>query len=94
MRALLPQWQDLRDKLDWLRQNGENLRRVRPPAADESSLGQNRAALAHAELYQRSIEEQWQYADGYVQALETMLSKYEQRDGSAMEAINILGKEL
>lgn len=94
MRALLPQWQDLRDMLDWLRRNGEKLRQVSPPAADEASLLHNKAALAHAELYQGSIEEQWQYATGYVQALETMLSKYEQRDGSAKDAINILGKEL
>jgi hypothetical protein len=94
MRALLPQWQELRDKLAWLRRNSQNLRFVNAPAEDESSVNHNRAALTHADLYRRSIEEQHDYAVGYVDALQKMIAKYEHSDGSAGTTLNRLGTEL
>jgi hypothetical protein len=94
MRTLLPQWKDLVESLSWLRQNAQNLRQVLPPAGDESSTGQNQAALAHSDLYQSSVEEQYNYAAGYVDSLQKMIAKYEHSDGSASHALNIMGTDL
>jgi hypothetical protein len=94
MRALLPQWQELRDVLDKLRRDAEELSYVQSPADDESSLAHNRGALAHAELYRRSIADQWAYADGYVKSLEKSIAKYEQSDGSAGDVFKVMGTNL
>jgi hypothetical protein len=91
MQSLLPQWRDLRDLLDRMRRDGEDLSYVQPPAGDESSALQNRGALTHAELYRRSVADQWTYADGYVKSLEKMIAKYEQGDESARDAFNVMG---
>jgi hypothetical protein len=94
MQTLLPQWKDLRDTLDWVRQRATDLGYVLPPAADESSMTQNRAALAHAELYARSIEDQYNYAAAYVDSLTKMIAKYQHSDSSAGGVFNIMGTDL
>ncbi|MEQ0559443.1 hypothetical protein ABJI51_10215 [Amycolatopsis sp. NEAU-NG30] len=90
MRALLPQWQELRDTLDWLRQRATDLGYVVPPAADESSTTHNRAALTHAELYARSIEDQYNYAAAYVDSLTKAIAKYQHSDSSAGDVFTIM----
>ena len=94
MRALLPQWQELRDKLDDLRREAHYLRQVTPPAEDEASMAHHQAAVAHADLYQRSIKDQWTYADGYVKALEKMIADYEHGDRSSADVLKNLGAAL
>ncbi|MEQ0563058.1 PE domain-containing protein [Amycolatopsis sp. NEAU-NG30] len=94
MRALLPQWQELRDKLDDLRAHASELRAVAPPAADVASMSHNTAAKTHGDLYQRSIEQQWNYAVGYVNALEKMIKAYQESDGSASHSFNVIGIDL
>lgn len=94
MRALLPQWQDLRDTLDSLRQSRRDLRQVTAPAGDECSMAQNKAAQVHADLYGRSIDDQWNYADGYVKSLAAMLKKYEHHEASAAGIFNVMGMDL
>lgn len=94
MQALLPQWRDLRDTLEQARQLGNDLQQVKSPATDESSLSNNRAALKHAVLYQRSIMDQWTYVDGYVRSLEKMIEKYQAADHSAGHSFNIMGTDL
>jgi hypothetical protein len=94
MQSLLPEWKDLRDTLDEVRQRASNLMRVKSPAGDESSLGNYRAALAHAQSYQDSIDRQWTYADGYVKSLEKMIERYQQSDHSAGQSFNTMGTEL
>jgi hypothetical protein len=94
MQSLLPQWKDLRDTLEQARQLGNDLQQVKSPATDESSLSNNRAALTHAVLYQRSIMDQWTYVDGYVRSLEKMIEKYQAVDHSAGHSFNIMGTDL
>jgi len=94
MQSLLPQWKDLRDTLDWVRQRATDLGYVLPPAVDESSTTQNRAALAHAELYARSIEDQYNYAAAYVDSLTKMIARYQRGDGSASDVFTTMGTDL
>ncbi|MEV7091770.1 hypothetical protein AB0M80_02905 [Amycolatopsis sp. NPDC051045] len=94
MQALLPQWMELRDTLDWLRQRATDLGYVVPPAADESSVTQNRAALTHAELYARSVEDQYNYAAAYVDSLTKMIAKYQHRESSTSDVFTIMGTDL
>ncbi|MEU0530408.1 hypothetical protein [Amycolatopsis tolypomycina] len=94
MQALLPQWKDLRDILDWVRQRATDLGYVLPPAADESSTAQNRAALAHAEIYARSIEDQYNYAAAYVDSLTKMIAEYQHGDRSASDVFTTMGTDL
>ncbi len=94
MRALLPQWKELRDTLEQARQLGNDLQQVKSPAADESSLVNNRGALTHAVLYQRSIMDQWTYVDGYVRSLEKTIEKYQEADHSAGHSIDVVGTDL
>lgn len=94
MQALLPQWRELRDTLADLRRLGNNLKVVASPAADESSRANNEAVLAHADLYQRSIEQQRDYAIEYVKSLERMIDKYQQADESARHTFDVTGAEL
>ncbi|WP_410606963.1 hypothetical protein [Amycolatopsis sp. lyj-109] len=94
MQALLPQWKDLRDTLEQARQLGNDLQQVKSPATDESSLSNNRAALKHAVLYQRTIMDQWAYVDGYVRSLEKMIEKYQAADHSAGHSFNVMGTDL
>jgi hypothetical protein len=94
MQSLLPEWKDLRDTLDSVRQRATDLGYVLPPAADESSTTQNRAALAHAELYARSIEDQYNYAAAYVDSLTKMITKYQHGDGSASDVFTTMGTDL
>ncbi len=94
MRALLPQWQELRDKLSGLAQSAQNLRQVKSPAEDEASMAHHRAALVHADLYRRSIEDQFNYADGYVNALVKMIADYEHGDSSSADVLKSLGTAL
>lgn len=94
MQTLLPQWKELRDTLDWLRRQGADLRYVRAPATDESSTMHNGAALTHAELYRRSVADQWAYADGYVKSLEKMIQRYEGSDASAKATFDLMGTDL
>ena|SRR5438477_238308 len=94
MQTLLPQWKDLRDTLDDLRARGNELRAVMPPAGDQASTENNTAAKTHGDLYQRSIEQQWNYAVGYVKSLEKMIEKYQHADDSAGHSFNVMGTEL
>ncbi|MEU5257640.1 hypothetical protein [Amycolatopsis sp. NPDC021455] len=94
MQTLLPQWKDLRDTLVDLRRLGNNLKVVASPAADESSMANNNAVLTHAELYQRSIEQQRDYAIEYVKSIEKMIEKYQHADDSATRSFNVMGTEL
>src|SRR3954469_3378543 len=88
MQALLPEWKDLRDTLDELRRLGNKLEQLSSPADDEASVANNAAALAHAERYRSSIDQQWQYAVGYVKSLEKMIEKYRESDHSAEVSFN------
>nr|AXL06371.1 PE family protein [uncultured bacterium] len=94
MQALLPQWQELRDTLDRLRRLGNKLEQLNSPADDESSMANNAAALAHAEQYRLSIDQQWQYAVSYVKSLEKMIEKYRESDHFAGVSLDIMGTDL
>jgi hypothetical protein len=94
MQTLLPEWRELRDTLVELRRMGNNLAVVASPAADESSTANNTAVLTHAERYQRSIEQQRDYAIEYVKSLEKMIAKYQQADSAAGHSLNVMGTEL
>ena len=94
MQRLLPQWKDLRDTLEQARQLAGDLTRVKTPARDDSSLANYRATLAHAQMYQAAIDQQWTYADGYVSSLEKMIEKYRRADDSARRSFNVMGSEL
>jgi len=94
MQTLLPQWKELRDTLAKARETGRNLAQVLAPATDESSMKNNEAVRAHAQLYQNSIVEQWTYAVEYVKSLEKMIEKYQHADSAARESFNVMGTEL
>ncbi|MFD8496016.1 hypothetical protein [Amycolatopsis sp. NPDC059657] len=87
MRKFLPKWQSIADKLEQARLLGTHLKALRPPAQDEGSLLQKKAADAHADAYVASVTEQRDYARAYANALKTAIEKYEQRDQATADTV-------
>jgi hypothetical protein len=75
MGKYLPKWQSIADKLEQARQLGQQLRLVKPPAQDEGSLMQKKAADAHADAYIKSVTAQRDYARGYATSLQTVWTR-------------------
>ena len=80
MRALLPRWQSIADKLRDLAMLGEKLLLVIQPAADDGSTLQLDAAMAHGDVYMTNLRAQRQYAQCYVDALKKTIAAIEQQD--------------
>jgi hypothetical protein len=91
MRKFLPKWQSIADKLDQARRLGGQLRGLRPPAQDEGSLLQKKAADAHADAYVASATAQRDYAQNYADALKAAIAKTEQQDQAAQDAVHKQG---
>ena len=64
---------------------------VCPPAQDESSLLQKKAADAHADAYVTSVTAQQTYAQNYADALKAAIAKTQQQDQNAQDAVNKTG---
>ncbi|MFD8494963.1 hypothetical protein [Amycolatopsis sp. NPDC059657] len=88
MRAILPRWQSIADKLLELSRKGERLLTLRPPAEDEGSTMQIKAARAHAEAYLISVRAQRKYAQNYADALQAAIEKTEQQNQAAADTLN------
>jgi hypothetical protein len=91
MGKFLPKWQAIADKLGLARQLGQQLRGLRPPAQDEGSLLQKKAADAHADAYVTSVTAQQTYAQNYADALKAAIAKTQQQDQNAQDAVNKTG---
>ncbi|OZM74856.1 hypothetical protein CFN78_01180 [Amycolatopsis antarctica] len=92
MKALLPQWESLRDELEEMVEVASQFRRAVPPADDEASRAQIEAVYAHADLYQQSVEQQLQYAEGYVSSLQTAISGTAGSDSASADAVAKYGQ--
>lgn len=94
MRALLPQWQEVRDDFSELREAGEGLQEVTEPAGDDGSLLQIAAAGEHQRVYVDIAEQQFRYAEAYVTALEEAIVATEAADEAAGDAARDAGRDL
>lgn len=94
MKALLPQWETLRDELETLMNEAGQALLAPPPAADEASTMLIGAARDHSVLYVDSLNQQFEYAAGYVKSLEEAISSVEGQDAVAGEGIATLGQAL
>lgn len=94
MRALLPRWKNVADKLEELRLDAEYLLYVSPPAGDEASTRQIEATYQHQHVYASIVSQQHQYAREYVSALERAINEYEQAETAAGDAARGLGGDL
>jgi hypothetical protein len=61
------------------------------PAQDEGSLMQKKAADAHADAYIKSVTAQRDYARGYATSLQTAITKYQQQEQAAADAVRKQG---
>jgi hypothetical protein len=91
MGKFLPQWQTIADKLEQARIMGQELRSVRPPAQDDGSLMQKKAADAHADAYVTSVTAQRDYARAYATSLQTAIKKYQEQEQAAADAVHKRG---
>ncbi|GAA1946333.1 hypothetical protein [Amycolatopsis minnesotensis] len=94
MRAVKPQWEALRDKLQTLVEQSSGLGQAIPPAQDEASTGQLNAVQKHSGLYSESIGKQLEYARQYAKALDDAIKKTEEQDAAAARAVRKHGKAL
>jgi hypothetical protein len=69
----------------------QQLRGLRPPAQDEGSVLQKKAADAHADAYLTSVTAQQTYAQNYADALKAAIAKTQQQDQNAQDAVNKTG---
>ncbi|SFQ50774.1 hypothetical protein SAMN05421810_108169 [Amycolatopsis arida] len=93
MRALLPQWEEARDDLQRLVGNSARLAEARPPADEDASNLQIQAVRRHARLYTESVNQQYQYATAYVEALKKAITKVEGQDSAAADAVGRHGPD-
>jgi hypothetical protein len=91
MRKFLPKWQSIADKLSDLLDKGNKFRALHPPAEDEASLMQKKAADAHADAYVASVQQQLDYALAYVDSLKKAIDGYGQQDQAARDAVSKSG---
>jgi hypothetical protein len=87
MKSLLPQWESIRDKLGNLTRQGEQLLALSKPAEDEGSILQKKAADAHANAYQLSVQAQRDYAQAYAAGLRKAIDSTEQQNQAAVDAV-------
>ncbi|WP_158881332.1 PE domain-containing protein [Amycolatopsis anabasis] len=93
MRAILPQWEALRDKLQTLNtktQAGAQMNLA--PADDDASTRQADAALAHAQVYRQSLAQQFEYAARYAETLKAMIDATEKQNAAARDGIRKAGQ--
>ncbi|MFD8493625.1 hypothetical protein [Amycolatopsis sp. NPDC059657] len=88
MRALLPKWESIADKLSKLEQQGRQFVTLPQPAEDEASGLQMKAAKAHADTYLESVRAQRQYAEGYVEALNKAIQATDRQNQAAANTMN------
>lgn len=86
MRALLPKWQLITERLAELQVLGSEFNLVLRPAEDEASARQFIAAQQHADVYLRSVQQQREYAEGYVKSLQVAVTALERQDRATAEA--------
>lgn len=94
MRALRPKWEGVRDRLRKLMNYGDQLKNVTKPANDRASDKQIQAAMDHQKLYAAIIQQQYEYAEAYVDALDAAITKYERADHTAGEGVRSAGHDL
>jgi hypothetical protein len=87
MKSILPQWQSIVDKLEKLHRQGEQFRALPKPAEDEASKLQKKAADAHADAYQDSVQGQLDYAKAYTASLQKAIDSTEQQNQAAVDAV-------
>ncbi|SFN91963.1 hypothetical protein [Amycolatopsis rubida] len=91
MKALLPEWQGVADKLFKARQLARALPTLRKPADDSASTLQKTAADQHASAYSASLEQQYTYAKSYADKLKEAVDKYEKQDHANTDGMNRQG---
>lgn len=91
MKALQPEWQGIADGLNGMIRSGRQLRAVTPPASDDGSSLQKRAADMHADAYLTSLQQQQAYAQGYADKLKDAIGKYEKQDQANTSSLNKQG---
>lgn len=80
MRALLPDWRAIANKLNGMISKARVLPSLQPPAQDPGSTEQIQAARRHAKAYLESLQQQQAYAQGYVDQLKKAIDAYEKQD--------------
>ncbi|HEV7950159.1 MAG TPA: hypothetical protein VGP24_10360 [Glaciihabitans sp.] len=88
MRAILPRWQSIADKLKTAIQLGQQLPAVDKPAEDEGSTLQKQAADAHADAYVANVKGQQEYAQAYADKLKDAIDVYEKQEQAALDAVH------
>jgi hypothetical protein len=91
MGKFQPQWQNIADMLERARQLSQHLRAVRPPALDEASLMQKKAADAHADAYTKSVTAQQAYAQNYADSLKAANTNNQQQEETAANTVRKQG---
>ncbi|RJQ75959.1 hypothetical protein D5S19_30920 [Amycolatopsis panacis] len=91
LKALLPEWQEIADKLRRMRERAQPLPGLRQPAKDPGSTVQIRAARSHALAYLASLQQQFVYAQGYVDKLRTAIDNYGKRESANTDAVRKQG---
>ncbi|RJQ84341.1 hypothetical protein [Amycolatopsis panacis] len=91
MKSLLPDWQDIADKLFKMINKGQQLKQVSQPAEDPASTMQKKAADSHADAYIASLTQQQAYAQGYADQLKQAIDRYEQQDQANTHSLNKRG---
>ncbi|MFF0149210.1 hypothetical protein ATK36_5086 [Amycolatopsis sulphurea] len=91
MKALLPEWEAIADKLGDMCLQAQPLPGLRQPAEDPGSTVQIRAARSHALAYLASVQQQFVYAQGYVGKLKTAIDNYEKQEHTNTDAVRKQG---
>jgi hypothetical protein len=94
MQALLPRWQSIADKLNLLVMRVQDLQFVPQPAMDEASSVQIDAARKHAGAYMESVQDQYTYAKGYVDALKKSIDRTQRQDQSNADGVGGSGRTI
>ncbi|MEC3978185.1 hypothetical protein [Amycolatopsis sp. H20-H5] len=87
MRAILPRWQSIADKLGDAVTLGRRLVHLNKPAEDEGSTVQKQAADAHAEAYVKNVTDQQNYAQAYANKLKDAIGVYEKQEQANKDAL-------
>lgn len=91
LKALLPEWQEIVDKLGGMLRAARQLPTLRQPAADPGSTIQIRAARSHAEAYLASLRQQQAYAQGYVDKVKAAVDNYGKQEHANANALRKQG---
>lgn len=92
LKRVQAEWVDIAHELNVAREEAILLAQTRPPADEDASNLQIRAAYAHAVLYAQKLQEQFEYADAYATALQQAIDKSKAQDEAAAEAARRAGK--